>query len=182
MGVALAVLFTAAWLPIFFFRVEDRGESMPHYAGMERFWVNLTPVLLALHTTVACVSASLEPPPAARAAAAAALLGVALGVWLWGRAQIGPLRRTKTPDEPVFRFRRDGAFGIVRHPLYFGLVLLVMAQLLGASSLAALFTAAGSLIAIAVRARQEERRLRAQLGPEYDEYARRVRRLIPFLW
>jgi protein-S-isoprenylcysteine O-methyltransferase Ste14 len=37
-------------------------------------------------------------------------------------------------------------------------------------------------VAIGVRALQEEKRLRAQLGAQYEDYCREVKRLVPFVW
>jgi protein-S-isoprenylcysteine O-methyltransferase Ste14 len=37
-------------------------------------------------------------------------------------------------------------------------------------------------VALMVRAVQEERRLRAQVGAPYDAYCRAVKRLIPYVW
>ena len=38
------------------------------------------------------------------------------------------------------------------------------------------------VVALAVRAAYEEKRLREQIGPQYDDYARQVKRLLPFVW
>ena len=43
-------------------------------------------------------------------------------------------------------------------------------------------TFALSSVGLIVRAVQEERRLRVQVGPPYDDYCREVKRLIPFVW
>jgi protein-S-isoprenylcysteine O-methyltransferase Ste14 len=35
---------------------------------------------------------------------------------------------------------------------------------------------------LGVRAVTEEKRLRAQLGAQYDDYSKDVKRLVPFVW
>jgi len=183
LGVALAVAFTAAWALMFLFRVESLPAMLTAYGGTERFWVVATPAILLTHVSAASIALSLAPgvePPAALAAAVVYAAGVAL--WFWGRAQIGPLRRRRLPDEPPLRFRRDGAFALVRHPLYCAYVLAAGAPLIAMPRLWLLGSFAASVGAIAVRAIQEERRLHAQLGAAYEAYCRQVKRLIPFVW
>lgn len=77
---------------------------------------------------------------------------------------------------------RDGPYARVRHPMYAGLVavMLGLALWLG-SSAGAIFTAVPGAI-LAARIGVEERLLRAVL-PGYADYAARVRwRLVPGLW
>ena len=141
-----------------------------------------TPILVAVHVTLACILVSRSEPPLWRATAGAGLFVAGAAFWFWARLQIGPLRTTRLPDEPPIRFRRDGAFGIVRNPLYFGYLLAAAAPALVAARPVLLVTLAACCVALIVRAAQEERRLHAQLGSVYAEYGRSVKRLIPFVW
>jgi protein-S-isoprenylcysteine O-methyltransferase Ste14 len=70
----------------------------------------------------------------------------------------------------------------VRHPLYFGVLVVSAAPAVAAGRLFLLCTYLMCVVAIVVRALQEERRLHAQLGSEYASYCRDVKRLVPFLW
>ena len=58
LGLAIAVVFVLGWIPVFMYRTEELGEALPSYHGAERLWVFLTPVLLATHYTLACVTLS----------------------------------------------------------------------------------------------------------------------------
>jgi protein-S-isoprenylcysteine O-methyltransferase Ste14 len=177
------VAFTAAWALMFCFRVESLPAMLTAYDGAERFWVMATPAILATHAAAACIALSLVPRVEPLAAlGAGAVYAAAVALWFWGRAQIGPLRRRRLPDEPPLRFRSDGAFALVRHPLYCAYVLAAGAPLIAVPRLWLLGSFAASVGAIAVRAIQEERRLRSQLGATYEAYCRRVKRLIPFVW
>jgi len=98
------------------------------------------------------------------------------------RALIGPLRVRRQPYDPPFRFRQDGAFGVVRHPLYLGALVAAGAPVLVVPRAYLAGSWAFCFLALAVRAGQEEARLRAQLGQPYEEYCRGVKRLVPFLW
>jgi len=183
LGIVLGVVFAVGWVPLFLFRAEDVRDALPAYTKRERLWVTMTPVVLAAHMTVACVTISrLARITGWSAALSLGTFGVAVAFWFWGRVMIGPLRVRRLPDEPPLQLQRTRAFGIVRHPLYFGYLLAAAAPLAVLPRPLQLLTFASSFIALAVRAVQEERRLRAQLGPAYDTYCAEVKRLIPFVW
>ena len=80
------------------------------------------------------------------------------------------------------RIIQTGPYALVRHPIYTGisLAMLATAVMLGTAFSylgAALFT-----LSFYLKARLEERFLREELGAEaYDAYARRVPMLVPFL-
>ena len=179
----LGLIFGLGWLPLFVFRVESLRAALPAYAGTERLCVQLTPVLLAIHMTAACVTIELTP----RVSRWAALVGLltfaaAIAFWFWGRGMIGPWRAQRLPDEPPLQFCRSGPFGIVRHPLYCGYMVAAGAPLIVVPRVFLMLTYMACVLALAARAVQEERRLRIHLGPAYEAYCRQVKRLIPFVW
>ncbi len=179
----LALIFAVGWVPLFVFRAESRRASLPSYAGAERRWVQVTPVLLGMHVTAACLTINLTASVSPWSAALAALTFMAaIAFWFWGRVLIGPLRVQRLPYEPPRQLHRRGAFGIVRHPLYCGYLGAAGAPLIVVPRPFLFVTYAFCVIALAVRAVQEERRLRAQLGTAYDAYCRQVPRLVPFVW
>ena len=181
-GLVLAFGLALGWIPLYVFRAEVTKDSLRYYSAVERRWVRWTPILVAVHVTLACILVSRSEPPLWRATIGAGLFVAATAFWFWARLQIGPLRTKRLPIEPPRRFRRDGAFGLVRNPLYFGYLLAAAAPAVVAAQPLLLVTFAGCCVALTVRAEQEERRLHAQLGPVYAEYCRSVKRLIPFVW
>jgi protein-S-isoprenylcysteine O-methyltransferase Ste14 len=116
-GLVLAILFALAWVPLFAYRTEMIQQAMPFYSADERRWIRLTPTIVAIHATLSCIVVSLSEPPAWRVVLSVAVLTGGVVFWFWARAQIGPLRVTRMPDEPPHVLRRDGAFGLVRNPL-----------------------------------------------------------------
>lgn len=182
-GIVLAAAFGFGWLPLFVFRTEALTEAFPMYTARERLSVTLTPLVLALHVTGLCVAISLTPHiPRFSAVLGLTLFVAAIAFWFWGRMMIGPLRVRRLPDEPPLRLQQHGAFGVVRHPLYFGYLLAAAAPLAVVPRPLFVLTFALCGVTLMVRAVQEERRLRAQVGAPYDAYCRKVKRLIPFVW
>ncbi len=181
-GLVLALLFAVGWIPLWVFRAEAMFEALPYYSVWERRWVGYSAVILAVHTSIACIVLSVSSPPLWRAAIGVVLFLAAIGFWMWARAQIGPLRVTRLPDQPPAVLRRDGPYGIVRNPLYLSYLVAAAAPALTAARPLLALTFSACFAALAIRAAQEERRLHAQLGPAYADYCRDVRRLIPFVW
>lgn len=74
-----------------------------------------------------------------------------------------------------------GIYGMVRHPIYGGLMLAAPGWALLTASVAALALALALIVFLALKARHEEKLLTARF-PDYGEYRRRVRRrFLPWL-
>ena len=114
------------------------------------------------------------------AAAAVTLAGVALGAWtLWfnrpGNFDIRPQLK------PSAKLILTGPYRYLRHPMY-STVLLGSAGLVLFHPSAWLWLALAALFAVLfAKAMLEERSLRGRF-PEYANYAKRVRRFLPYLF
>lgn len=88
----------------------------------------------------------------------------------------------KHQEERRHRVIDSGVYGVVRHPMYAGGVLLTVGMPLWLGSYAGVVVASAFTATLALRIVFEERFLRRKLNG-YDAYTERVRsRLIPFLW
>lgn len=107
------------------------------------------------------------------------LLGFAFA-W-WARIAMGSLwsgRITRKPDHQILD---TGPFGIVRHPIYTGILLAVLGTLLVKGTVLGMIGALVIAAGLWMKARLEEYWLRAELGAGgYDAYRRRVPMLVPF--
>ncbi len=74
-----------------------------------------------------------------------------------------------------------GAYGLVRHPIYAGLIIGALGWALLTNSLAALAMAVILLVFFDVKSRREERQLIAKF-PAYADYRRRVRKFFPLIY
>jgi protein-S-isoprenylcysteine O-methyltransferase Ste14 len=160
---------------------EPRRE-LPELGPRGEGWVALQVVLLAL-VGVAGVFGPRWPGSwdrvtwvlVAVCAAGSAMLLIG-GFFLLG-AQITPFPKPVEGGE----LKDGGVYGLVRHPIYGGALLLCLAYAFAASPLALLPTALLALLFEGKRRREEAWLL--ERHPAYEEYRRRVRRsFIPYVW
>lgn len=92
--------------------------------------------------------------------------------WLFRRARIGIC-----PTQPTHRLLCDDVYGWSRHPMYLGMLLMLLAAAL-ATGEAAFYAilVADFLVLDKVFCRFEERKLEDRFGTRYRDYRRRVRR------
>ena len=108
------------------------------------------------------------------------LLGLAL-TW-WARMQLGRLWSSAITRKEEHRLVDTGPYAFVRHPIYTGLIIALLATAAIEATLVALLGALLIVLGLWVKARAEERFLLAELGPDaYESYRRRVPMLVPFL-
>ena len=76
---------------------------------------------------------------------------------------------------------QTGIYGIVRHPLYSGLILVALGWTLFQMSISHLIASAILIIFFEIKANREEAWL-TQKYPDYSEYSQRVKKLIPGIY
>ena len=111
-----------------------------------------------------------------------ALTVVGFAVCWWARLHLGRLWSVSTTAKNDQRLIDTGPYGLVRHPIYSGLLLAAVARTVQQGTpmaLAGMFVLAGGFW---VKTQVEEGFLSSELGADtYGAYAARVRRLIPFV-
>jgi protein-S-isoprenylcysteine O-methyltransferase Ste14 len=113
-----------------------------------------------------------------------ALVAIALGglvfTW-WARIHLGRLWSSSVSRKASHHVVDTGPYGIVRHPIYTGIIVASVATAAMRGTALAWVGAALMTTGWFLKARLEEQFLAEQLGVEaYDEYARRVPMLSPF--
>jgi protein-S-isoprenylcysteine O-methyltransferase Ste14 len=114
----------------------------------------------------------------------AMFLLVVLGLaFTWtARLHLGPLWSSTSAPTEDHRIVDTGPYGIVRHPVYAGLLLAVIAAAVERGRIEAIAAALVLIAAVSLRAKLEERFLRRDLGDAaYSAYRARVPMLIPFV-
>ena len=91
--------------------------------------------------------------------------------------QLTPLPYPKEDGQLV----QSGVYGVVRHPVYSGVILLALSWAVFQVSLSHLIAATILFIFLNAKANKEETWL-SEKYPEYPEYRQRVKKLIPWLY
>jgi protein-S-isoprenylcysteine O-methyltransferase Ste14 len=105
-----------------------------------------------------------------------------LGLTWWARIHLGKLWSSVITRKEDHRIIDTGPYGIVRHPIYTGLIIALLATAAAEGRITALIGVALVIFGIWLKASSEERFLMAELGQNlYGSYCRRVPMLIPFL-
>lgn len=99
----------------------------------------------------------------------------------WARLHLGRLWSATVTRKPDHRVVDTGPYRYVRHPIYTGILAAMLGLALMKGTSVALAGFAITVLGFWIKARLEERFLRAELGPEaYDAYAARTPMLAPF--
>jgi protein-S-isoprenylcysteine O-methyltransferase Ste14 len=100
----------------------------------------------------------------------------------WSRIHLGELWSNAITRKAGHRIIDSGPYGLVRHPIYTGLIGAILATGIAVATLAALLGSFLIAFGLWQKARMEERFLTIELGEgAYRAYCRRVPMLIPFL-
>jgi len=105
--------------------------------------------------------------------------GLVLAQWVVIQNSYAAATITVEREQPLVD---TGLYGVVRHPLYVGALVMMVGSPLALGSLWALVVLVPGFVALAVRIVDEEKMLTEQL-PGYDEYTHKVpHRLVPDVW
>jgi protein-S-isoprenylcysteine O-methyltransferase Ste14 len=122
-----------------------------------------------------------SPVPAAVSSGGDVLIALGLGIAMLVVVQNSYAAATITveADQKVVS---TGLYGFVRHPMYFGALIMWVGIPLALDSYWGLATLIPALIVLAARIMDEEKALREELAG-YSEYTQKVRhRLVPYVW
>ena len=128
------------------------------------------------------IGAPVWSPPAAVRWSLVALTVAGFGFCWWARLHLGRLWSGFVTLKEGHHIVDTGPYGLVRHPIYAGLIFSALMTAFAEATTPAIVGAAMVAAGFWSVARTEERFLRDQLGAEgYDAYARRVPMLLPRL-
>ncbi len=100
----------------------------------------------------------------------------------WARLHLGRFWSNTITRKEGHRVIDTGPYGVVRHPIYTGLIAGMLATGVGVGTLTAMLGAVLISLGMWQKARMEERFLSVELGADaYGQYCRRVPMLMPFL-
>lgn len=141
--------------------------------------IDLPPVWLAAHVAVAWVLSLVSPPVfvGIGTLVGAGLIGLGLAITLLAAAQMALARTTIIPRQDPSALVTTGLFAVSRNPIYLSDVIMLSGVILWLDAILALPLLAGFAWLLQTRfIRDEEARLTATFGPEFDHWAARTRR------
>jgi len=178
----LLILFVITWLAAALWAGRKTGsmaprELAPLYGGGLLFCIGFA---AAVHW-IPAMKERLWPSHPALEWPMVALCGAGLAFCWWARLHLGRLWAGGVIVREGHRVVDTGPYALVRHPIYSGVFVAMMAAAAVRARPAAIALAAGLIVFFALKARIEERFLRQELGAAYDEYRARVPMLVPGL-
>ena len=100
---------------------------------------------------------------------------------LWARAALGTMWSMDAAVKQGHQLRTDGPYGITRHPIYTGMLGMLLGSLLLAGVGRSLPILLAGVVFFEVKIRAEERLMSATFPVEYARYRQQVPQLIPGL-
>jgi protein-S-isoprenylcysteine O-methyltransferase Ste14 len=110
---------------------------------------------------------------------AAQMAAVGLNLWARRSFQKGTFRVSAAPSGTSVI--RRGPYRVVRHPMYSSVLLFIWAAVVSHASVLTLTIGIAATVMIVVRVIAEERLLRAHY-PEYHDYTRSTKALVPYVF
>ena len=111
-----------------------------------------------------------------------ALTAVGLAFSVWARICIGKNWSARIELKHGHQLIRNGPYAIVRHPIYLGFMLATLGTAIAFAEWSGTLAFALIVLAWGYKARLEESAMIEQFGSEYEEYRRKVKGFIPFVW
>jgi protein-S-isoprenylcysteine O-methyltransferase Ste14 len=181
-GLALAAVLLA-WVGLgiaLFARSRGRGRSTRRRDVSSLFGMALQGVGFALVFGIQERWTRVRWPELLRAGASILLSAGAVLLVGWALRVLGKQWSLAARLLEDHRLITGGPYAWVRHPIYVGFLVLLLASGAAVSSLAVIGGATALYVAgTLVRTSREDRLLRASFGNEYESYARRVPALVP---
>jgi protein-S-isoprenylcysteine O-methyltransferase Ste14 len=181
----LALIWLAwvvSWVVASFWSGRTKSHVRTHDSWVYRLPILLGAILLLPWTAKALWDTPLYNPgnSGTYALAVVALLGISF-TW-WARIHLGRFWSNAITHKEDHRIIDTGPYGMVRHPIYTGLIVAILATGVAVATWTSLLGALLISFGQWRKARMEEKFLSAELGPAaYGAYCRRVPMIVPFI-
>ncbi len=110
------------------------------------------------------------------------LTAAGLAFAIWARLRLGRNWSGTVTIKEDHRLIHAGPYRLVRHPIYFGLLVATIGTAIGYGRVSCLIGVPVAFLAFWIKARTEERFLIAQFGEQYIQYRREVKGFVPGLF
>ncbi len=181
-------LILALWLIWAFYWVVAARSSKPvrrreSLGGRLAFLAQalVTAVLLGWHRWPAWLGTQVIPGGWTRYRIAVAVILVGLAVCIWARRALGANWSGSVTVKDGHELVQSGPYRWIRHPIYSGVLLMILGTGLASGQVHALLAFALALTALWLKSRVEERWMSAEFAERYAAYRRNSWALIPYV-
>ena len=175
------ILVIVVWIGGALYNARKGPHARRSSFGNARWAIVAIPAWLVLRRVVGVETLSFREEPEALRIVGAVLLVVATGFTLWARVVLGTMWSSHPVAKEGHVLRTDGPYQITRHPIYTGLLGMLLGTAIAADFGAWLFGFVLLVVFFELRIRDEERLMSDAFPGAYEEYRRRVPQLIPGL-
>jgi protein-S-isoprenylcysteine O-methyltransferase Ste14 len=174
--------WVASWVAASWWSGRTERRAATRETWIYRIVIFAGAVLIAPWTSRALVERPTWQPGYYGAFALVGVMLMGLGLTWWARILLGRLWSSAITRKEKHRLVDSGPYAFVRHPIYTGLIIALLATAAIEATRVALLGALLVALGLWVKARAEEYFLLSELGLEaYASYRRRVPMLVPFL-
>jgi protein-S-isoprenylcysteine O-methyltransferase Ste14 len=136
-------------------------------------------ILLSAHRRLPSMLPRIVPWSPAIGVICVALVAVGLIVCIWARNHIGKNWSGRVIVQTGHQLVRTGPYRFVRHPIYSGILLMLLGTAIERGTIAGVCGFILLLIAIVWKLSLEEQLMSEQFGDDYRQYRREVKALVP---
>jgi protein-S-isoprenylcysteine O-methyltransferase Ste14 len=176
------IAWVASWVAASFWSGRTAKRATTVESWIYRIVIFAGALLIAPWTARTLGESPIWPISDYGAYALVGLMLVGLALTWWARIQLGRLWSSAITRKDEHRLVDSGPYALVRHPIYTGIIMALVATAATEAMPVALLGAVIIAVGLWVKARAEERFLAAELCPDaYESYRRRVPMLVPFV-
>jgi protein-S-isoprenylcysteine O-methyltransferase Ste14 len=175
------LVWVVSWVVASFWSGRTKGHVATRDSLVYRVPILLGAILLSPWTARALGESRIYDPGNFGIYALAFLVLLGISFTWWARIHLGRFWSNAITKKEDHRIVDTGPYGLVRHPIYTGLILAILATGAAVATFSSLTGALLISFGQWQKARMEEGFLTAELGPEtYEPYRRRVAMIVPF--
>ncbi|HTW74993.1 MAG TPA: isoprenylcysteine carboxylmethyltransferase family protein [Steroidobacteraceae bacterium] len=183
------ILFLALWVIWGLYWIVAARSAKPVLRRERLLWrvlfvaqALLTAVLLAPDRLAGWLGADLIGGGWARYWIAVAITTAGLALSIWARRILGGNWSGSVTLKENHELVKDGPYRWIRHPIYSGVLLMILGTALASGRAQGLFAFAIALSALYLRSRAEERWMESQFSERYSAYRKASWALVPFIF
>jgi protein-S-isoprenylcysteine O-methyltransferase Ste14 len=174
-------VLAAVWIGGAVYNAGRTPHARKRSFGSSIWMVAAIPALLVGRRVIGGDVLSLHDEPDVLRLVGVALLIVSTGFTLWARLALGTMWSSSPVAKEGHVLHTTGPYAVTRHPIYTGILGMLISSAVALDFGAWLCVLALVLIFFELRIRDEERLMREAFPGEYDRYRRLVPQLVPGL-